>query len=672
MNKIDELAFILEKANQVYRTGNTLWFSNQGLLPPTDKEYDDMIDSLAALDPKHEFLTRIGFTVPDSKRKQPLPVAMLSADKIHTLEEIHKWMSRYNIPPDAFCVLTPKLDGLSLLTDESKQPGQELRRAWTRGDGSVGQTSDTHFAAIEANSDVIYPFYSMGEALISKKNYDMYYRGKTNPKTNEPWGPARNIAAGAFNKEIPDSRMAHIHYIRFGIQNFDGTRMDKSDQLELCNKLNMYPLPYRTLKFRELTTELLDKYFKLWRVNYDIDGIILDVDNADLRHHLGTHVSGKYPNYMVAYKDDNEEVQETTVLDIQFQISKQGLAKPVFIVEPVSLDGAIVRRVTGNNMQFVVGKMIGPGSKIKIKRSGFVVPKVVEVIETADVIPAIAKGCPVCGSELIWGEANDKGIQVDMECANPECDGKMYKRLLSFFTTLQVPDVGPGTIDILYQAGYTTVNAVLQMTIKDLQMLEGFGPRKATIVHDAIAAIIVNVPISKLQHASGFFSGLGSRKLKVINEAINKKIENTDVFNDISNRLNRIFSPGDIVELDGFAIKSADVYINGIGAWWRWLTECNLHSNVDWTDGNSNINKSNTENMVQTLTGHGVVFTGFRDADLEAEATARGAEIKSGVSKNSSILVMKVTGSGSGKERKALGFGQEIYSREEFIEKYIV
>ena len=667
---IDKLAFILEKANDAYRTGDVSWFSNQGLIPPRDKEYDNLLVELEIAAPDHEFLKKIGYTVEDTGRKQPLPVPMLSADKVKTLTEIHKWITRYNIPPDAYAVLSPKLDGLSLLQSESKQPGQDLKKAWTRGDGIQGQRSDAHVTVIEGNSDVIYSFYTMGEGIISRKNYDKFYRGQLNPKTNEPWGPARNIAAGAFNKEVPDGRMAHIDFIRFGLVNYDGTKMDKSEQLEMCNKLNKVALPYRTMRFREITEEILDQLFTRWSKDYEIDGIVIDVDNADLRTHLGIHTSGKYPNYMMAYKAENEEVKETRVKDVIIQISKQGLAKPVLVVEEVVLDGAKVTRVTGNNMLFVDNNQLGPGAKITIKRSGYVIPKLVAVIVGAPIESIVNRGCPICSSELIWGETNDAGVITDMVCSNLECDGKKYKQLLSFFTTLKVPEVGPGTVEILYNAGFTTVEQVLLMDVRDLSKLEGFGPRKAELVHSSIAAIIAEVPISKMQHASGFFSGLGSRKLKVINEAIYKMIEESNELNDITNIWDRVITPEEIIKLDGFAEKSADIYFKGIDSWWRWLNTCDLHFNVDWSDGLSINNKTN--NLMQTLTGQGVVFTGFRDADLEAEVTARGGSIKSGVSKNSSILVMKVTGSGSGKERKAQNLGQEIYSREEFIAKYIV
>jgi DNA ligase (NAD+) len=54
------------------------------------------------------------------------------------------------------------------------------------------------------------------------------------------------------------------------------------------------------------------------------------------------------------------------------------------------------------------------------------------------------------------------------------------------------------------------------------------------------------------------------------------------------------------------------------------------------------------------------VFTGVRRADLEALIQEKGGKIGSGVSKNTSVLVMKAKGSGSSKEQKAIELGIRI------------
>jgi len=666
--KITKLVALLKRCNYSYRTGDYSWFDENGLVPPTDKEYNEMLDELSDLDPENDFLSLVGYEVPDEnpERKEKLPVKMLSADKVHTVDELWKWASRNNIPPDSFMVLSPKMDGLSGLKKEAPEPGDKnkIKKAWTRGNGSIGQKIDEHIAAIDANT-IDSPFYSMGELIISKKNYKLYFEGKVNPRTNKVWGPARNVAAGRMNAEFPDQFIQYVDFIRFGLTNFDGTLMDKSEQFEEVNRLNKVPIPYKVIRFREITTDLLDRLFKEWSVNYNIDGIIIDVDNADLRKHLGIHTSGKYPNYMIAYKDENEEIVEAPVKDVMLQISKNGYSIPVAIFDPpISLDGANVSRATCHNMKTVVDLKIGKGAIVKIKRSGFVIPKIIDVIKPGDVDEILSRNCPICGSKMIWDEPNENGDIIHRVCSNPNCDGKKYKKLLSFFRTLGVENVGPGIIDTIYNAGYTTVKDVINMTLKDFKQLERFGDNKARKTYDAIAAKMMNIPLSKLQHASGYFTGLGSKLLLQINKEINNLVS-PDL---LTNPQNRIITREQITSLDGFADKSADIYLDGINPFWEWVYDTNLLILIDFYDGKP----LKIDNMKNTLNGMGVVFTGFRSEEMSDSVVEHGGVMKSGVSKNADILVMKVKGSGTSKERKAQELGLEILTIEEFKNSYLV
>ena len=65
------------------------------------------------------------------------------------------------------------------------------------------------------------------------------------------------------------------------------------------------------------------------------------------------------------------------------------------------------------------------------------------------------------------------------------------------------------------------------------------------------------------------------------------------------------------------------------------------------------------------LVGKQFVFTGVRRKDLEEVIISRGGVIGGSVSKNTTHLVMKVKGSGSSKETKAISLGVEIMTVEE-------
>ena len=65
------------------------------------------------------------------------------------------------------------------------------------------------------------------------------------------------------------------------------------------------------------------------------------------------------------------------------------------------------------------------------------------------------------------------------------------------------------------------------------------------------------------------------------------------------------------------------------------------------------------------LLGEAFVFTGYRNKALEEQIKNLGGKIGSSVSKKISYLVVKQTGSGSSKEKKALSLGIKIISGEE-------
>jgi NAD-dependent DNA ligase len=76
-------------------------------------------------------------------------------------------------------------------------------------------------------------------------------------------------------------------------------------------------------------------------------------------------------------------------------------------------------------------------------------------------------------------------------------------------------------------------------------------------------------------------------------------------------------------------------------------------------------------NISGILFGKQIVFTGFRNTDLEKKIESLGGEIGNSLSKKTSILVMKEKGSGSSKEKKALDYGVEVMTVEEFESLYI-
>jgi DNA ligase (NAD+) len=300
--------------------------------------------------------------------------------------------------------------------------------------------------------------------------------------------------------------------------------------------------------------------------------------------------------------------------------------KPVLQVEPINLDGVTVSNVTGNNAKFVKDNGLGIGSKVRIIRSGMVIPKIVEILETVEfVMPTIE------GVELVW---NDAGIEL--MTAN-KTDEQTIKQNIAFFEILDTDNVGEGVVRQLYEAGYKTIESILKITINDLESIDRFGKRKATIVYNAIKKSVLNVSLSKLQHATGIFMGLGSKKLILLEDFTTKP-----TFDEVMN-------------IEGFAEISTKTYLDNYDNFFEFIKD--LPITIE--------KKVEAVKVGNDLEGMNFIFSGVRRTDLEEIIESRGGKIASSVSKNTSHLVMKSKGSGSSKENKAIALGVKIFTVDE-------
>ena len=605
---LTELRKTIIEANTAYRKGSAI-------MP--DLEYDNYIEMLEELSPNDDLLSKIGFQVDNDSRKEKLPIQMRSMNKIKTYAELVRWMELKNIPKNTILVITPKFDGISLCCDD------DVELAWTRGDGEYGQRADEHFKLVGNKATKKTEMLSFGELMMGRTIFNEKYATEfRNP---------RNLVAGAINNKEATPILRDLSYIRYGLADSDHTFPTKSAQLEFLNSIQTNQVTFIKTTIDKLSDQYLLESFISLNKEFELDGLIIEVDDEVLRTKLGRETSSNNPCYARAYKGAFEQIKETTVIGITWNISKQGLLKPVLHVTPIELDGVTVSNVTGNNAKFIMDNGLGIGAKVKIKRSGMVIPLIIEVTKTVKfVLPTID------GVEIIWNEAGIELITVT------ETDDQKLKQLVSFFEILEVKNVSEGIIKQLWDAGYTSIKEILNLKPQLLEQLEGFGKRKAKIVYDAIQDKMKDVELSKLQHATGLFKGLGSKKLVLLEHFETKPTVNQ------------------IISIDGFAETSAESYIEGWDKFYDFIKDLpiTIKKSVKAVAGSSE------------LVGQSFVFTGFRNDILKKDIEDFGGIVSDGVSKKTTYLVMKTAGSGSTKENKAIAMGVknlEIGDLEEMI-----
>jgi len=656
--------------NIEYRKGNSII---------TDKQFDYLEYIYKQYKPNDEYFTKIGYEVENDKRKQTLPIVMASMNKIHSVIEIKKWCKSKNITNDTFVVISPKLDGNSITED------LDTKDAWTRGDGIVGRYSKEHVNIIESsnpnrnkyldliridNKEANQKLYTYGEVIISNKKFKDYSNLLLERNEELPSHP-RNTIAGFINNDKPPKELEIVDYIRYGIVFKNGFQIDKCKELDLCNRINKVPIPYVVKRISELTEELLYNLYQKWNIDYEIDGLIIEVDSYVLRNKIGRETSTNNPGYARAYKGDFEEIKQTTLLKHHEDITKDGNLSLVASIDSIDLDGATINNVTLNNASYVIDYGLYPNVTIGVKRSGGVIPKIVSVnghnipfkyqYETqkeyeiakqklvnirrseTNFYEDITKTCPSCNSVLEW-DSN----KVHLKCNNDNCNVKQFYKVVSFFNILNVDEVGEPTIKLLFDNGYNSVKKILELDKLTLETFDRVGKKKAEIIYNNIHSKMKNVKLEKLQHASNLFERLGSKKLKLIN-------------NYLMNNPSKKLTVENLITIDGISDKLANNYINNIDKFHLFLQ--NINSNKQFI----NIYVDTPIKLESNLLGGlNVVFSGVRNKSIEQIIIDHGGKIGSGISKKTSHLVMKQVGTGSSKEVKATKLGIDIMTIAEF------
>jgi DNA ligase (NAD+) len=600
---INELRDKITKANEAYRIGNPII---------SDSEYDKLIDELSLLSPGDELLTKVGHLVTDESRKSKLPIEMASMNKIKSIDDINDWCRLKNIAKTEVVIITPKFDGLSLCVNES------TGEAWTRGDGEYGQKSSEHYNFIKNHLSLKdNPFsFTYGEVMMSKKTFtEKYSSDFANP---------RNLVAGLLNSKEPNNTLKDTEYIKYGavcLKDFN----TKQEILDKLNSGQQTKVQYHIYQISDLTEDLLIQLFHQYSIDYEIDGLIIEINSLNLQKQLGRETSSNNPVWARAFKHSSfEQSAETEIIGISWNISKQGYLKPTLHINPVKLDGVTVSNVTGNNARFVKDLGIGVGAKVVVKRSGMVIPIISDVIKAVDFqMPNV--------ENIDW---NENGVEL---ITLVETDEQKLKKIVAFFEILEADNVSEGVITQLWEAGYKTIKDILTLKKEDLEKIDRFGKRKSEIVYNSIQKSVNGVQLSKLQHATGIFKGLGSKKLALLEHFTTKP------------------TLEQVIDIEGFAEISAQSYIDSYDEYFDFVKDLPI-----------TIEERVKSNVVGSdLEGKQFVFTGVRRADLESIIESRGGKIGGGVSKNTTHLVMKVVGSGSSKEKKAIDLGVEVITVEQ-------
>lgn len=630
--KTDGMSY-LETLNEnnvenMIRYANTAYYNTKTPLL-TDNEFDIIKEYMERKYPENEILDNIGAEV--LKNKVELPYEMPSMDKIKPdSNALHNWIKKYSGP----YIISSKLDGVSgLYTTEGDKP-----RLYTRGNGKVGQDISYLLSVLKLpkEKDIVV----RGEFIIPKKVFDDKYI--------KTFANARNLVSGIINSKKIDEKTKDIDFVVYEVIK---PSLIPSRQMKKIEELG-----FKTVLHQEdnaLTNEKLSDILIDWRTNYEyeMDGIIVSDDKIYKRK------SGN-PDHAFAFKMViSDQVAEAKVVNVIWQISKNGYLKPKVQIEPVKLGGVTIQYATGFNAKFIESNKIGIGAIIQIIRSGDVIPFIQSVVQPAE-------NAKMPTEEYHWTDTS-----VDIVLNNIDDNNDVKEKIITaFFTTLKVDGLSSGNVKRFMKTGYKSISSILKMSKQDFEKIEGFKSKMIEKVYNGIQTKVKEASLLDIMVASNLLGrGLGERKMKPIMEAY-PNILTTPESNDKKIKM--------LQEVNGIGTENAKSFVSNITLFLEFLKEAGLEYKL-----NTNILK---EEKIQTrsrtnskeneekhiLHDKHVVMTKIRDKEIIEKLKEKGGLLDDNVNKNTFILIVKELDDNSNKIKKAKELGIRIMVPCQFKEEY--
>ena len=512
---------LMEQWNDAYHNGQPI---------VEDTVFDHYKGVLRKEFPSSSFLKTVG--APPKRNKEILPYLMGSlANK--TMENIDSWLERKK---SKNYVLSHKLDGIGI---EIEYIDGILKNAWLRGDGTIGENitkkaevfCPTHLISNTISADFINSFVSknitvVGEILLNCEPETLGYKNK------------RNSVSGIVHRD-DTKHLQHLYVVIHGLKNPDPLKLiSKNEGFRFDVIYSLFPsntVRYKIVKSEDVISEAQKMIEET--TQYDKDGIVICVEECEVEH-------VKLPENKIALKFQ-QQVAETEVLKVEWNVSRTGKLIPLVYVSPVEVGGITIGKATGFNAKFILDSDIDIGTKIKIIRSGDVIPYIDSVISGHGMLKFPQK-CPCCDSLLV-----SEGVHL--VCKNMNCPDQIRKTIAYFFMKMGLEFFSEKMISSL---NCKTIFDIFELKENDIQKIEGWGETSSKDFIRRIEEI-------KLSSPEKILSSLGIPHLGTTTcKAILPVISFNDLIEGIQTNPEQINTK--ILSIKGFAKKKADSIVNGL------------------------------------------------------------------------------------------------------------
>lgn len=468
----------------------------------TDLEFDKKLEELIALetefpeliDPDSPTQNVGGFITKEFKTvRHRWP--MLSLGNTYNEQELLDFDERIRkaIGNNFEYVCELKFDGLSMSLTYKEG---NLEQAVTRGDGTQGDEVTTNVKTIRSIPKKLnggdYPddFEIRGEVFMHLKAFERLNEERIE-NGEPPYANPRNFASGTIklqdSTEVAKRPLDSFMYFLYTERQLFKTHWESLQAVKSWG----FPVNNESrlcAGIREVLEFISEWESKRFHLSYDIDGIVIKVNNYSQQQELG--FTAKSPRWAIAYKYKAERV-ETELLTVSYQVGRTGAVTPVANLKPIFLAGTTVKRATLHNANEIVRLDLHEGDSVYVEKGGEIIPKIISVNlekRKPDAKPIhYITNCPVCGTALERKEGEAAFYCPNDEGCAPQIVGKMQH-----FTGRKVMDIdglGDETIETLYQKGFIChISDIYELHNKadQLKTMERFGEKSINNMLDGI------------------------------------------------------------------------------------------------------------------------------------------------------------------------------------------
>ena len=486
--RIEKLKKLIDKYRYQYHILNKLEISEEALdsLKHELKKLEDEFPDLITADSPTQ---RVAGQPLKKFKKIKHANPMLSLEDVFSEEEFSDWLTRIKklAPRGIFHFYAePKFDGLAL---SIVYENGVLSYAATRGDGQIGEDVTQNVKTIESVPLSITkkrPVEVRGEAIITKKNFEIINRGQKN-KGGQVYANTRNLAAGSLRQLDP--KITASRRLDFFAYDLSGVEFkNHSDEHKALRDLG-FKTGGDLEGICKRPEEVFSRYKKIAerrdKLPYNIDGIVVSIDSNYLFKKLG--VVGKTPRGAIAFKFSPVETT-TKIEEIVIQVGRTGVLTPVAVLKPVEIGGVTVSRATLHNEDEI--KRLGAkiGDSVIVGRAGDVIPDIRKVLKELRTGRErefhMPKYCPVCKKPI-----EKKEGEVQAKCVNKLCSARHRENLYHFVSrkAFNIDGLGPKILNAFLDHGLMQDAAdMFELKEGDIAPLERFGEKSAENLVEAV------------------------------------------------------------------------------------------------------------------------------------------------------------------------------------------